>query len=178
MRIRGFALVALLTASMEGLATPPPPIPDTSCTATLCFQLSPTPAAISSMHTPDSGRVTTIFHFQPGTVMAVTSRPASSIGPALAEKYEDFRWHQTSATVAIASACLNCGSATPWEPQWIGIAVLAESPEELHTYLGTATVLLRAIELKGFYAQSSPALRVSELTSVFRENRKSGEWSR
>ena len=176
MGTREIPLAILLLLSMGASATPPPPIPDTTCTATLCFQISPDPLLISTQHSPHSGHVTTSIQATSGIVLAIASQPASRLKPAQLKKHGAFRWHKRSDTTAVASACLNCGETTPWEPQWVGAAVSAESPEQLESYLTTATVLIRTIELNGFYAETSPAFRISEMTSLFRENRRYGKW--
>ena len=176
MGTRTINLIILSLLFTDASATPPPPIPDTSCTATLCFQISPEPVLVSSQHTPHSGHVTTIIQAAPGIVLTIASLPASRLNAATMQKHGAFRWSRRSATKAVASACLNCGESTPWEPQWVGVAVSAQSPEQLEAYLTTAGVLIRAIELNGFYAETSPAFRVSEMNSLFSVNRQFGKW--
>ncbi len=170
------ALLALLLPSVTALATPPPTKPRTTCTATLCFDISPLPIAVSSRHIPDTGHVTTIVQAAPGVILAIVSTPAEHTndgGPALNSK---FQWHKRSAQLASASACLNCDETGTWPKQWVGLAVSARSPDELQSFLATATVRLRALELIGFYAETSPALRLSEPVNAFSENRRFGEW--
>ena len=168
--------ITLLLLSANAVATPPPPMPRTSCTATLCFDLWPEPALIVSRHAPETEHVSSVIQASPGVVLAIVSRPAVRLSAQQLGTHGAVRWRKTSETQAVGSVCLNCGEPTPWRPQWVGFAVSASSPEELRSYLATASVRIRALELMGFYAETSPALRMSEITDAFREHQKFGEW--
>ena len=138
MGVRFAFLLALLMPHASSVATPPPEKTRTTCTATLCFDISPVPAVISSQHTPGTGRVTTTVQAAPGVVLVIVSKLAQRLtGQPLTPK---FQWRKRSDLLAVAGACLKCGEAGPWPRQWVGLAISARSPADMHSYLSTATV--------------------------------------
>ena len=173
MRVQLFIFAAALLLPTTASATPPPHEPLTSCTAVLCFDLDPTPSIIVSKHVPATGAVVTTMHVAPGVTIGLVSRPAESV---VGSRASSFRWQKRSDRLVVASACIGCDGESPWSAQWVGVALSATSAAALDSYLAEARLGIRQIELHGFYADTSPALRTSEPINVFGENRKLGVW--
>src|SRR5690554_4972953 len=154
----------ILFLALLGLSTPvsgaPPQRPLTTCTASLCFDVLPDPLEVVSRQSASDGTVTTTIRVAHGVVLGVHTRAARATDKA---EERDFRWVPRSELTAVTSACLNCNGDRQHKPLRVGMALVADSPEKLESYLRSGHVSTRQLNLLGFRTDEfGAALRVSE----------------
>lgn len=168
-------LSLLIPAASAG---PPPVVPLTTCLKDLCLKIVPAaPATLDRIvvETSITLRQSIMRGFiKPGVEIAIVTKQARDVRKDGSS--QAFTWAMRSDTLAVASACLACEVGSEWTPQWVGIAVQAQSPEQLMLFLTTAEVIIRPIELYGHRVDESTVLSLGPEENVFRTARKFGKW--